>query len=186
MPARLLRDSSPSPGRIAKRCRAVNHYGALARPPGRMKMERGLKPAALMPRTSRVRSSSWTATRPSATAPPQSPERLRGRMDVAVIHLAERVPPDPLASREISQLVGGHRREKRSTGMGLVTGPPSTWRCNTRISLLPFEASWSNTLSTAQSFPQLSPLTARLLPPPFHPQILPHNHKTLHHPEIAS
>jgi DNA primase len=45
-------------------------------------------------------------------------ERLRNRMDVAVINLGDGVQPDQLASREISQLLEGHCRENRSMGMG--------------------------------------------------------------------
>jgi DNA primase len=44
-------------------------------------------------------------------------KRLRNRMDVAVINLGDGVQPDQLASREISQLLGGHCREKRSMGL---------------------------------------------------------------------
>jgi DNA primase len=46
-------------------------------------------------------------------------ERLRQRMDVAVIHLGNGIQPDRLRSSEINQLLGEHCREKHSLGMGL-------------------------------------------------------------------
>jgi 5S rRNA maturation endonuclease (ribonuclease M5) len=44
--------------------------------------------------------------------------RLRNRMDVAIINLGKSIQPDQLASREITQLVGGYCGEERSMGMG--------------------------------------------------------------------
>ena len=44
--------------------------------------------------------------------------RLRDRMDVVVINLGEGMQPDQLASREITQLVGGYCCEERSMCLG--------------------------------------------------------------------